>query len=290
MSRPVPLDFGLPSDNSYAFPKLFSRLDGQTNFGVYQGVCFGQVPDRALLPLFGLLGFGVSRTERRPDGTIEVRLKELALYTDLATGRVLDSWRNPYNDAEAVEVYHVRNDPQNSLWGATMPKTQLGDHHEAHTPTEPLILPWQVDGDDVTLTLDLILNYPNLLTPAAWPRESVSETTWASEHWTFLAKRADLEDRDLPGAPYRMQMERLSQWLPWMLMGRSKTRQKPHPGFMFARATAKKCAQGIDDLPRTLRGHAEKFFPDFLEPPTVWSEPNVSSLETFARDRSPLPL
>ena len=47
----------------------------------------------------------------------------------LATGRVLDSWRNPYNDAEAVEVYHVRNDPQNSLWGATMPKTQLGDHH-----------------------------------------------------------------------------------------------------------------------------------------------------------------
>lgn len=290
MSRRIPLDFSKPEDNRYAFPKLFSRLDGKPNFGVYQGVCFGQVPDRALQPLFGLLGFGVSQTSERADGSIEVRLKELAFYTDLASGEILRTWKNPYNDGEEVEVYHVANDPQNSVWSTTMPKVQVGVHHEVEAPRAPLILPWQVDGDDVTMTMDLILSYPNLLKPEYWPRESVSETAWASEHWTFFAKLADLEDRDLPSAPYRMQMERLSQWLPWMLMGKSARREAPHPGFMFGRATAKKCARGIDDLPRVLRERAERDHPDFLEPPKSFTEPNVSSLETFARDRTPLPL
>ena len=171
-----------------------------------------------------------------------------------------------------------------------MPKVQVGGHHEAELPRAPLLLPFQVDGEDVTMTLDLILKYPNLLSPARWPRESVSDTTWASEHWTFFAKLADLEDRELASAPYRMQMERLSQWLPWMLMGKSRQRPAPHPGFMFGRATAKKCVHGIADLPRILREHAERHYPDFLTPPKVWSEPNVSSLETFARDRTPMPL
>ncbi len=283
----VPLDFTKPEDNLYAFPKLFSRLDGEINFGTYRGVCFGQVPDRPLLPLFGLLGLGVSRAVHRPDGRIEILLKELAFYTDLQTGQVLDTWKNPYNDGEEVEVYHVYNDPQNSLWGLTMPKTQVGGHHQVEAPSAPLLLPFQVEGDDVQMTLDLILHYPNLLDPARWPRESVSETTWASEHWTFFASLADLEDRALPSAPYRMQMERLSQWLPWMLMGRSRTRSAPHPGFMFGRATARKCARGLDDLPNVLRDHAEKHHPEFLEPPAAYSEPNVSSLETFARDRTP---
>jgi len=290
MSRRIPLDFSKPEDNLYAFPKLFSRLDGEPNFGVYQGVCFGQVPDQALTPLFGLLGFGVNQTWRRPDGRIEIRLKELAFYTDLASGEILRTWKNPYNDGEEVEVYHVANDPQNSLWGTTMPRIQVGDHAEAQSPTEPLLLPWQVDGDDVSMTLDLILKYPNVLEPQRWPRESVSDTTWASEHWTFFAKLSDLEDRDLPSAPYRMQMERVSQWLPWMLMGQSRTRSEPHPGFMFGRATARKCRRGVDDLPRILRDHAERHYPAFLSPPAAWSEPNVSSVETFARDRSPTPL
>ena len=55
----------------------------------------------------------MSRVTQQEDGRYENLHREVAYYTELRTGRIMEEWKNPMID-EMVKVYSVHNDPVNS--------------------------------------------------------------------------------------------------------------------------------------------------------------------------------
>jgi hypothetical protein len=67
-----------------------------------------------------------------------------------------------------------------------------------------------------------------------------------------------------------------------MLMGQA-------PGHLFYRSHYRKLPGGVAELPEPVRAYTEKHFPDYLTAPAAWTEPNMTSFETYARDQQPAP-
>jgi SMC interacting uncharacterized protein involved in chromosome segregation len=76
---------------------------------------------------------------------------------------------------------------------------------------------------------------------------------------------------------------RITPWLPWMLMGQS-------PGCMLYECMSGN-ADSIDDLPidRAIIDYTEKNYPKFMTAPDDETAPSLSSLEVYARTHTPAP-
>jgi hypothetical protein len=92
----------------------------------------------------------------------------VAYYRDLKTGKILDKWENPLT-GKTNDVIQVINDSVNSVFGR--PGSSL---------------PWRVKGDDVFVTVDVPLAYPNALPPADFPEESTGPMYFATESFMFF--------------------------------------------------------------------------------------------------------
>jgi hypothetical protein len=243
----------------------------------------------------GYIGLCPWTSVQLPDGSFRISGRELCYYTDLRTGKVLDEWYNPWIK-ETTQPYHVRNRQMHAVHTGKMPKLKFGDHHDsedrlhvgapgdAAAQNDDFILNWQPFGaDQLTMTLDVILSYPNACDPEHWPRESTGPMLYPSEHWTFFVSRSQLEDRNRPYADYNMVYGRISPWAPWMLMG-------TRPGWMYYQCTARK-AYDLSDVPQYLREYVTRHDPEFLTTPTYTDPPPVTltSWESFAQDRKPTP-
>lgn len=293
--RIVPLDFSNPLDNMYAYTKMFSRIDGKPAFGIVNGTIYRVAQNERVEPFMGYIGLCPWTAVELEDGTYRVSGRELCYYTDLKTGRVLDEWYNPWI-GETTIPFHVRNREMHAVHTGKMPKLSFGDHHdhkdalhtgaagEAGAENDDFILNWQPFGpDQMTMTMDVILSYPNACDPVGWPRESTGAMLHPSEHWTFFVSRSQLEDRNLPYADYNMVYGRVSPWAPWMLMGQ-------HPSWMYYQCTARK-VYDLADVPQYLREYVEQHDPEFLYTPT-WTKDapvTLTSWEHFARERQPTP-
>jgi hypothetical protein len=60
------------------------------------------------------------------------------------------------------------------------------------------------------------------------------------------------------------------------------------PGGIFS-VTNVWSLDGIEQLPKPVREYTEKKWPKYLTAPTEWVEPNMTTWETFARERRPAP-
>ena len=147
------LDFGgqfdpkRPEHNTLAFCKLMSDTrDGVETCGYFKGNVLAYIDGtQALVPLFGYEGFGMTRTFQVDDYAWQKLHSEVAYYTDLKTGEVMDTWHNPFLD-ETVRVVHVHNDVVNSNWAPTY---SFGVGPEK--VTFPFVFPWVVMGDNAVV-------------------------------------------------------------------------------------------------------------------------------------------
>jgi|GEM_PF-5506042 len=282
------LDFSNYSDNIYAMTKMLGHLGGKTSYGYYTGQLFAWNQTERTKPLVGMIGLGVNRLEEMPDGSIRQLGKELCYYTDLDTGEIIERWHNPITD-KVVETFHVRNHAMNMRWTTTVPEVTLGTHHQTKDAMNDSVggektkgkhaihlLPWQAFGDIVTVSLDVMLKYPNPLSREEFSEEWSGETVNPSEHMCFYTSLSQLEDRDCLSADYKMVLTRLGVWLPWMKMGQL-------PGHLFYRAHAWKLKNGIEDIPKVFLEYAQEHDPEFLEAPENWTdEKAVSTWEVYA--------
>lgn len=287
----VPLDFSSPQDNAYAYTKMFARLDGKPAFGIVEGTIYRVGPNERTEPFMGYIGLCPWTAVETDRGTFKISGRELCYYTDLKTGKILDEWYNPWI-GETTIPYHVRNLEMHAEQSSKMPKLQFGDHHDqqdslhtggAENAGDDFILNWKPFGhDQLTMTMDVILSYPNACDPDNWPRESTGAMLYPSEHWTFFVSRSQLEDRNRSYADYNMVYGRISPWAPWMLMGNQ-------PGLMYYQCTARK-VYDLAEIPQYLREYVEQHDPDFLTTPEFNDTRNfnLSSWEMFARDRQPV--
>ena len=137
------------------------------------------------------------------------------------------------------------------------------------------------DDETFELTADIHLYYPSGLRPEKWPRESPGPFTQASEFFRYFIKKDDLENPAMTHVPHHGVWNRITPWLPWMLMDQA-------PGHcLYAGTFGSK--ERLDQYPPDTLARVKERYPLYLDAPTEWVEPSLSSLEHYAREQTPAP-
>lgn len=280
------LDLLTGRGNQLAYARIQSDIDfGKQKYFWFKGYVMGHQPTKRIKDLFGAQGFGVIRLNEREDGTIERICREVILYTDLRSNEVMQEWHNPYID-ETVKVVHVDNDPYNYLIEPFFPAPpEFGGLNEKKAPPKraPFILPWVQNGDWLEMEMHIHLAYPNALQPDQWPRESSGPIAQVSEFFAHHVKAADMQNPKITSLDYRGTWNRITPWLPWMLMGQA-------PGNCQYAAFMGTCDHPGDVLPRTVVDYAEKNLEKYFNAPEVWTPEGLSSLENYKKTQKPVPV
>ena len=94
------LDLRTGVGNKLAYSRLNGDLDeSKQKIGWFKGYVMAIRPNKPILDVLGVAGFGVSRLEQQTDGSFAKILREVALYTDLRSGEVLEEYKNPMTNA-----------------------------------------------------------------------------------------------------------------------------------------------------------------------------------------------
>ncbi|WP_446831483.1 DUF1838 family protein [Candidatus Foliamicus sp.] len=279
------VDLSTGEGNKIAYARTQGNLDeSEQKTGWFKGYVMGVRPGEKIRDLFGFAGWGVSRLQQNPDGSIAKILREVGYYTDLRSGEVLEEWQNPYTN-ETVSVVPIANDPFNYVISDYFPEPpQFGGLNEEKPPQIPFVLPWTQRGDRIDMEIHIHLYYPNALDPAKWVRESSGAMVRVSEFFAFHVDGPQLQNADLTTLPYHGVWNRTTPWLPWMLMGQA-------PGFCQYAAFmgAGEDLEQVHD--RALLDYAEKHHAKYFTAPETYDPetPSLSSLELYAIERTPAP-
>jgi len=278
------IDLTTGRGNQLAYARIQSDIDfGKQKYFWFQGYVMGVRPNKRINDLFGASGFGVIRLREREDGVFERLCREIILYTDLRSHEVLEEWKNPFIQ-ETVRVVHVANDPYNyTIADHFPPPPQFGGLNKEKAPPKiPFVLPWYQRGDWLEMEMHIHLAYPNALQPDAWPRESSGKVARVSEMFAHHVKAEDMQNPEITSLDYRGTWNRVTPWLPWMLMGQADG----HCQYAAFMGTA---AHPGDALPRPVVDYAEKHYAKYFDAPTEWTDESLSSLENYARQQKPVP-
>ncbi|MFM7396113.1 MAG: DUF1838 family protein [Gammaproteobacteria bacterium] len=280
------LDLSTGKGNQLAYARIQGDLDfGKPKYFWFKGYLMGVEPNKKIVDLMGTSGFGVIRLAQGPDGAIRRMCREIIVYTDLRSGEVLDEWKNPLTN-EMVKAVHVDNDPFNYLIEEFFPAPpKFGGLNQGPPPPRvPFIMPWYQHGGWADMEIHIHLAYPNALQPDKWPRESSGPIVQVSEMFAHHVKVEDLQNPKLTTLDYTGTWNRVTPWLPWMLMGQ-------RPGFcQYA------CFMGTTKdlesvLSRQVLDYAHKNYAKYFDAPTEWSEDrSLSSLEHYALRQKPAPV
>jgi hypothetical protein len=277
--------FDDPKWNRDAFARLQADTDvKKTKYGWYKGVVLGVRPKEAVRPLFGFEGFSCARfLPQEADGSWRKLLRETVFFRDLKTGQVMDAWSNPYT-GESVKVVHTFNDPFNFTIRDTFPDPpSYGGLNATKPPKIPFRLPWSIAGaNTLLLGTDIHLFYPSALTVEKWPRESPGPMSQVSEMFRYVIRGEDMADPSKTSVEYHGTWNRVTPWLPWMLMGQADG----HILYVGDMAGYK----SMDYLPQDLLEYCRKNAPKFLEAPTEDYGPSLSSIENYVRTQQPAPV
>lgn len=277
------LDLSTGRGNQLAYARIQSDVDfGKQKYFWFKGYAMGLRDGHKIDDLFGAQGFGVIRLNEREDGSMERICREVILYTDMR-GEIMHEWHNPYID-EKVEVVHVANDPYNYLIEEYFPAPpEFGGLNEEEAPPRiPFVLPWYQHGDWAEMEIHIHLNYPSALQPDKWPRESAGPMSRVSEMFAHHVKVEDLQNPDITSLDYRGTWNRVTPWLPWMLMGQAQG----HIQYNAFMGTTK----NLDEvLSKSVLDYVEKNLPKYFDAPEKYTQPSLSSLERYAIEQTPKP-
>jgi len=281
----VPARFDDPVWNREQAARLQAHTDGRQVYGSGRGSINAVRPGEAVRHLMNFEILSTIRVVRRPDGNYDRMCREVVFYTDPKSGEILDHWDNPYT-GERVKVVDIANDPYNWVIRDYVgpPALPGSDTHNVPPPAvkQPFLLQWSELGPDtVVVTEEFNGYYPNLLDPAKWPRESGGPMNQTSEYFRYYIARADLEDPSKTHLPHSGAWVRITPWLPWMLMGQA-------PGHIIYNAMFRPF-ESVDYLKPAVLARVRERYPQYLNAPTEWYEPSLSSLEHYALEQKPAP-
>lgn len=267
----------------------YARIDGDVDptrekCGWLRGKAFGVRDNEKIRPLFIAEGFSFTRLKRLDDGSWRRMLREVVFYRDVDTGKLLETWDNPYT-GEKVKVVPIANDPFNFTISDRVPDLpSYGGLQKTTAAPKPFLMDW-MEGPEGTLIVntDIDMIYPNALQPDKWPRESSGVMNRVSEHFIYTVKRADVENPNLTHIPHIGAWTRMTPWLPWMLMGQA-------PGHITYFTTFQTLPGGIAELPQDLVAAARAMDEKWLHAPIEDYGPSLSSLENYAREQKPAPV
>ncbi|MBL8225730.1 MAG: DUF1838 family protein [Chromatiales bacterium] len=279
------LDLTTGKGNQLAYARIQGDLDwGKQKYFWFKGYVSAVQPGKKIVDLCGALGFGAIRLNGLPDGNIQRMCREIILYTDLRSGEVIDEWQNPLT-SERVKVVHVDNDPFNYMIEPFFPAPPSfgGLNKEAPPPRIPFVLPWYQHGDWLEMETHIHLAYPSALQPDKWPRESAGPIAQVSEYFAHHVKAEDMQNEKLTTVDYRGTWNRITPWLPWMLMGQA-------PGHVQYNCFMGTTTDLSQIFSRQVLDVVDKRYAKYYEAPKVYTaERSLSSLERYAEEQKPQP-
>lgn len=213
----------------YWFGKAYSRRQGER--------------DRHL---FDVEGMNVRACKGVADG-FDLVSREILLYKDPATGKVLGTWENPWS-GETVDVVQVANDPVN------------GKFRRTGRDGNPTKFGGEIMGDVWWMTTTVPLYYPNPL--ASEYQAEIGGTYHATEMFNFFGETASLLDPDATHAEnVTVGWVRMSDWLPWMKMAGRE-------GVIYMHTAGKRLGSW-DELSATMKSEIRTNYPEYTAPPPL---------------------
>lgn len=245
-ATPAGLDLSKRADLLTAIAKMRGATDERLTAGYLIGTRYA-VPDKRLIPMMGILAVTFSRYRRIDAETFEARALEIAYFTDLATGKLIDTWKNPVTGT-VVDVQQTRMGPSTLRVTAdglqvARPAGEASGLELKHRFLAPVVV-----GDDVWLTEDIRVEGP------PGPRPFVY-----NELSTYHASKAQLDDPARAAAATRVDYQSLISYRPWMGFADA-------PGHTVARGAGARVAR-IEDLPPYFLELTRQRHPDVLKDP-----------------------
>lgn len=254
---PATIDLAAPRERLEAYVRANGDTSGAPVATWASGRVYAYVPGEKPRALFGLEVLGMSRFQKIEGGYLRLH-REIGFYTDLTTGEVLKTWKNPWLQRD-VEVIPIQNDPVNRRF--TVENTNFSVLES---------------GEDVMFYREVPLRYPNPLDPATYPENSSGEFYEAIEMFNTFVQRQALEDPRQTSVPSTGSWTRFGPWLPWMEMGSRE-------GYLLYHSRSLKPREGLDALPARLRQHVAANYPKYLEAPATFTSPDETSWTFFKK-------
>jgi hypothetical protein len=260
------LDLDKPEDNLAAFIKMrATTVENTETVYFWTGSVYSFVPGERTQHLFDMEAYNVSRI-LKAEGGYDMLTREVAIYRDPKTGKILEKWYNPWRK-DTVDVLHVWNDPVNQqlrlkgrFGSFGVPFTRLGEGR-------------------ICLNSDIFLLYPSPLKVQDFPENARSDNYQAAELFQFFVDENQLLDPGTQNVYSEVSWTRMSDFLPWMRMG-------DRPGYLVYQCRGYKMkGYGTGQLPEELRAYVAKKHPEFLSAPAAYSSPNMTSWRYFLQEQ-----
>lgn len=238
-----------PRDRLTALAKMRGSADGRLTIGWVIGERYAVVDHKAI-PMLGILAGTFSRYRRLDADTFEAHALEIAYFTDLDTGRLLETWKNPVTGT-VVDVPQTRMGPSRILMRAggleiPRPSGEATGMAIEHRFLDPVVL-----GGQVWVTEEI-----RVASDAPAPG---GQDFRYNEMTTYQAKLSDLNDPAIPVAPVNVQFQSLVTFRRWMGFGDT-------PGHTTARGFGGR-AVTPGELPPYYVALTRQFHPDVIADP-----------------------
>ena len=252
-------------DDPASLLRTVSRMrgseDGRIAMGWLKARRYGVV-DAEITPLFGMVTGTFSRYRVLSDGSILNTSFELAFYTDLDSGEVLESLTMPYTGTTVAVPRLLLGPSQGTTRPVFHALTERNDTEErtdseaamrpvGSTRFERWLGPVTVKDDYVWIT--------EASSAVRIPADPNASKVVYSESVTSKATYSDVMNPDLVTIPSTLSYTGISSWRPWMEMGN-------HPGHTTSHGVGSK-AFAQEDLPDDYRAMAERYYPEALADP-----------------------
>ncbi|MCB0520098.1 MAG: DUF1838 family protein [Lewinellaceae bacterium] len=257
------IDFTRGSDQLGAYLKVRLSLDSSEVVFYWAGAAYAFIPGQPTKKLFDFEGYNIAKAVKTAEGYDQLA-REVMVFKDTGTGRVLDSWPNPYT-GDTVEVFQIWNDPANV-------RLRQADFDAGKLPVHFT----RMGDGQAGMYVDGWIAYPSPLPKKDFPENSRSDLYQAGELFSFFFNEKDLRNRKMPSIPCHFSWTRISDFMPWMRMA-------DRPGHIVFVGRGYKLPDGFGALPDALKDYVLQQQPLFAKAPDSFSAPNMSSWKYFKK-------
>ena len=251
LSRPSQAALNLKDSSDFLTTVLKMRgaVDGSLSLGWIMGQRYAVIDGKAT-PLYGILASTFANYTRMDAETFEMRSFEVAYFTDLTTGNLLETWENPFT-GKVVEV------PQTRMGPSVVPVKPAGFDLDnvpsmaAMASARHRFRPAVTLRDDIWITEEINI--------AGEPPNTGPLPFRYNEMTTYNAKLSDLEKPGLATVPTAIQYQSIVGFAPWNDMGGLNA-------LNMGRGSGTRVAR-VEDFPPYYLELTEKYHADVLNDP-----------------------
>ncbi len=274
-------DLSSGAANVEAMVKMIGGLDGGTYYNYLKGQVFSDIPGEPKQHLYDTEGCSIDRFRALGDGAFEHYSRAISLARDSETGELLHEFLNPFTK-QVNEPVHFINGPLiyefHPTRGVFWPKFSADEPVIPPSESGELSFDWEIEGDTVWHSVELITGLPNPVTEEEFPDAFTGPWIRFFDHYTVCTSLNELLDDELPAANSQQTYHLETNWYPWMLMG-------DRPGGVSRFAAGKKFFS-VDDLPEHFREDGERLYPEIFINRDRYVDYTNRHLEFIKRERA----